>query len=208
MAQHSITHFHCQETRKLIRSSMLWSRKPTVDSHFPQNLSGTLLFLVNFHLSCKSVKEDGGVRERDVGGLYLGLFGWLVCLFSKIVNSNSPHITVSLCPLFPNISKGSILNNHWLWKVCFFFKSHLDLIPSDVCLYCSSCPLTLSLSIISLYCSDRLLIISILGFKLPIHNEALKYVVWYLGVLSMQMFHQGAKKELLGNQNFWKLNTR
>jgi len=24
----------------------------------------------------------------------------------------------------------------------------------------------------------------------------------------MQMFHQEAKKELLGNQNFWKLDTR
>lgn len=63
-------------------------------------------------------------------------------------------------------------------------------------------------SIILLYCNDRLLIISILNFKLHIHNEALNYEAWYLGVLSMQTFHQEAKKELLGNQNFWKLDTR
>lgn len=60
----------------------------------------------------------------------------------------------------------------------------------------------LSLSTILHYCNDRLLIISISGFKLQIHNEALKYVVRYLGVLSMQMFHQEAKKKLLGNQIF------
>lgn len=40
-------------------------------------------------------------------------------------------------------------------------------------------------SIILLYCNDRLLIISILDFKLHIHNEALNYEAWYLRVLSM-----------------------
>lgn len=77
---------------------------------------------------------------------------------------------------------------------------------SNPCRYMSL--LTLSshaTSIILLYCNDRLLIISILNFKLHIHNEALNYEGWYLSVLNMQIFHQEAKKELLGNQNFWKL---
>lgn len=143
------------------------------------------------------------VKERGVGGLclFVYLFIWQVWgFFLKIVNTNASHITICLCLLFSNISKESILNDHWLWKVCsFFFKSHLDLILSEICLYRSSCLLMLSLSIILLYCNDRLLIISVLGFELQIYNEALKYVVWYLGVLIMQIFHQEVKKELLGN---------
>lgn len=185
---------------------MLSSGRSTVDSYFLLILSGTLEFLVNFQLNCKYVKDDRrSEKEMLVGFVYL----WFALSFLKKVNSNACHLTICLCLLFPNISEESILNDHWLWKVrSFFSKSHLDLIPSDICLYCSSFPLMLSLPIILLYCNDRLLIISVLGFKLQTHNEALKYVVWYLGVLSMQMFHQEAKKELLGNQNFWKLDTR
>ena len=70
----------------------------------------------------------------------------------------------------------SSISKHFKGKY-FKCRSHLDLIVSDMCVYCSSCPCMLSLSIILPYCNDRLLITSILGFKLQIHNEVLKYVV-------------------------------
>lgn len=54
-------------------------------------------------------------RERDVDRPFY------FYLFFKIMKNNTLHLTICLCP---NISKKSILNNHWLWNICsFFFKS-------------------------------------------------------------------------------------
>lgn len=119
------------------------------------------------------------IRERDVGRTFsLDLF-----VFKTVKN------LVSLCASFSNISKENILNDHWLWKVySFFFILYLEMLPSNIQFDCSCFPLTPSLTMISLHCIDGLLIISVLGFKLHIHNEALKYVAWYLGVLCCRCF--------------------